>query len=208
MKVTVFGATGKAGSLVVKESVARGWDTTAFVRDAARIDGHAGVTVAQGDARSLDDVSRAVRGRDAVFVCLGMRDITVPSTEFSDGVKTIVRAMKASGVRRILLIASTVALPGPNAGFRGTAGLPEILYNVAAEHIRNYETLRDSGLEWTAMCPATLMEDIPVGHARFAYEALPPGKPEAGYADLARTMVDLLAEPRSMGMRVGLVSVR
>lgn len=208
MRVTVFGASGKAGRLVVQECVEHGWETTAFVRDASKVAARPRLTAVAGDAGSLDDVRGAVRGRDATLCCLGLRDITVPSTDFSDAVKTIVRAMKESGVRRIVLIASTVVLPGPDGGVRGVAGVPDFLHNVVAEHVRNYETLRDSGLDWTVLCPATLVEDIPVGHARTAYEDLPVGAAEAGYLDVARTMVELVTEPKSYGKRVGLISVR
>jgi putative NADH-flavin reductase len=208
MKVTIFGASGKAGRLVVDECAGRGWDTTAFVRDPTKVPARAGLLAVAGDARSLDDVRNALKGRNAAFSCLGLHDITKPSTEFSDAVKTIVRAMEESGVRRFVLIASTVALPGPNGGVRGAAGVPEFLHNVVAEHVRNYETVLRSSLDWTVLCPATLVEDIPVGHARTAYEDLPAGKAEAGYADVARTMVDLVEEPKSIGKRVGLISVR
>lgn len=37
MKIGIIGATGKAGSLILKEAVSRGHEVTAIVRDAAKL---------------------------------------------------------------------------------------------------------------------------------------------------------------------------
>lgn len=37
MKIAVIGATGKAGSLILKEAAARGHEVTAVVRDAGKV---------------------------------------------------------------------------------------------------------------------------------------------------------------------------
>ena len=207
MKVTVFGASGRTGSLVLEAARRYGWDATAFVRDASRFDVSLATSVVGGDARSTAAVSQAVTGRDAVFCCLGMQDITTPATDFSESVKTIVEAMKDDGVRRIVAIAAGGALDDPTGGYR-SKGVPAEYANVAAEHVRNYETLRDSGLDWTLMCPLTLVNDIPTGHARTLYEDLPSGSAETGYQDLAAEMVRLVVDEGSHVKRVGIVSIR
>lgn len=37
LKIGIIGATGKAGSLILKEAVSRGHEVTAIVRDAAKL---------------------------------------------------------------------------------------------------------------------------------------------------------------------------
>ena len=37
MKIGIIGATGKAGSLIVKEAIGRGHEVTAIVRDLAKL---------------------------------------------------------------------------------------------------------------------------------------------------------------------------
>jgi hypothetical protein len=56
------------------------------------------------------------------------------------------------------------------------------------------------------MCAVDLVDDLPEGHARWAYESLPAGGTRTGYADLAATIVALLDEHASFGKRVGIVS--
>jgi putative NADH-flavin reductase len=191
----------------------------ALLRDAARLAASNTLEVSAGDSRDAAAVQAVVgaagagAGRrgpvDAVICTLGMHDITVPATDFSDSVKTIVAAMKRSGVRRLVAIASGGVFEAPGGGYRNQQpDFPAYLKHISAEHVRNYETLRASGLEWTLMCPLTLVEDIPRGAGRFAIEALPSGSAETGYADLAATMCDLVGERASFGRRVGIVSDR
>lgn len=149
-----------------------------------------------------------VEGADAVFCCLGMDDISVPTTDFSNSVRTIIQVMRQARVDRIIAIASAGELAHPDGGYRNKDGLPDWLKHASAEGVRVYEALRDSGLRWTLMCPAFLKEDIPVGRGRFQFEDLPEGGVETGYADLACTMVDLVDKPESFGKRVGIVSFR
>jgi uncharacterized protein len=208
MTVAVFGATGKTGRLILDECLSRGWTCRALVRDTAKLPARAGVSVLPGDARVDDDVARVLAGAEAVLCSLGMSDISVPATDFSDSVKAIIRGMQKKKIRRIVAVASAGVLDHPTGGYRNAQGYPEYLRHVSAEHVRNYETLRDSGLEWTLMCPVFLREDIPAGRGRVAFEDLPPGSEETGYADMARTMVDLLSQSASRGKRVGIVSDR
>lgn len=215
MKVIVFGASGQTGRRVIDECRARGWAVRAWVRDRAKL-GRVDVEIAVGDARDAAAVRAALAGCDAVFCCLGMHDITVPATDFSDSVRALVQGMQAAGVKRIVAIASAGVLDHPAGGLRNQHGLPDWLRNVAAEHTRNLQTLRESSLDWTLMCPLDLKDDIPRGHARMAFDDLPAGSGETGYADLAAAMAALAAgdarlagvATAAIGHRVGIVSDR
>lgn len=209
MQVTIFGATGHAGALVVQECLSRGWQVRAFVRNAAKVPDPAGLTIIEGNTLDAAAVRRAVAGVDVVLGCLGMADITVPATDFSDGVQNIVAAMRAEGVGRFLMIGSANVLPHPAGGLRWEhLTLPDWLRHITAEHVRNYETLRTSGLAWTLMCPTMLVDNLPADHVRYAFEELPAGSTETGYAALAATMVTLVTVPEAAGKRVGIVSDR
>jgi len=208
MKVAMFGATGRTGSRVLRRLLDRGDRVRALARDPSRLASHPALEAVAGDAGDAAAVARTLAGADAVVVCLGMDDITRPGTAFSDAVRGIADAAGATGVRRLVAIASAGALPHHGGGLRGEQGGGGPYANVNAEHARNYRTLAGSGLDWTLMCPVDLVDDIPAGRARWAYEALPAGSSQTGYDDLAATIVALLAEPASYRQRVGIVSVR
>jgi len=68
MKIGVVGATGKAGSFIVKEALNRGHDVTAIVRDASKVD--------ERDVRTLekdifDITAKDIEGLDAVVNAFG-----------------------------------------------------------------------------------------------------------------------------------------
>ena len=204
MVIALFGATGRTGRLVLERLLARGDRVRALARDPGRLAPHPGLVASGGDARDAHAVRRVVEGADAVVCCLGMHDITVPATDFSDSVRGIVEAARAAGVRRIVAIASAGVLADARGGLRSQHGLPAAFANVAAEHARNLRTLEASGLDWTLLCPIDLVE-APAGTARWAYEDLPAGS-HTGYADLADTIVEMLGRRDAHGRRVGVVS--
>jgi uncharacterized protein YbjT (DUF2867 family) len=208
MNIALFGATGRTGRRVLERCLARGDRVRALVSDAGRLAPRPGLETFVGDARDRAAVARAVGGSDAAVCCLGLRDITQPTTEFSDAVRAIVEAARATGVRRIVAIASAGVLPDARGGLRNEHGTPPALLNVAAEHTRNLRTLERSGLDWTLMCPIDLVDDIPAGNARYALDDLPQGSGQTGYDDLAQTIVAMLDDSRTFGRRVGIVSLR
>lgn len=208
MKLALFGASGRTGRRVLALALARGDRVRALVRDPAKLSPHRGLDVILGDARDPGAVAQTVIGADAVVIALGMRDISASSTEFSDSVATIVEAARNAGVRRTVAIASAGVLPDAGGGLRNRHGTAGPYRHVNAEHTRNYETLRDSGLDWTLMCPVDLKDDLAPRHVRWMYEDLPAGSGETGYDDLAATMLALIDEPVSYGKRVGIVSDR
>jgi putative NADH-flavin reductase len=204
MVIALFGATGRTGRLVLERLLAHGDQVRALARDTGKLAARPGLAAFDGDARDVPAVRRVVEGADAVVCCLGMHDITVPATDFSESVRGIVEAAGAAGVRRIVAIASAGVLADARGGLRNQYGLPTVLANVAAEHTRNLRTLEASGLDWTLMCPIDLV-DAPAGTARWAFEDLPAG-PHTGYADLADTIVAMLGRRDAHGRRVGVVS--
>jgi len=215
--VALFGASGRTGRLVLAEAQRRGWPVRALVRDAGRLPAAPGLALVVGDARDSGAIDETLQpgGQPAVraaLCTLGMHDFSVPATDFSDSVRAIVAGLRRAGLKRLVVVASGSALADPRGGYRGEHDTPEVLKHVIAEHLRNHRTLAQAGdewgLAWTLMCPLNLVADIPVGHARRAFEALPEGSGETGMPDLALAICDLLDDPAAIGRRVGIVSDR
>jgi len=140
MVIALFGATGRAGRLVLERLLARGDHVRALARDPGKLVPHPGLAVVEGDARDVPAVRRAVDGADAIVCCLGMQDIAVPATDFSESVRGIVEAARAAGIRRVVAIASAGVLADARGGLRNQHGLPAAFANIAAEHTRNLRT--------------------------------------------------------------------
>jgi putative NADH-flavin reductase len=103
MKVLVFGASGKTGGLVVERALAMGHEVSVLVRDASKFS-VAGVNVIAGDATRHDAVLRAVKGQDAVIDTIGGTTPYKTTQLESTSVRNMIEAMKAEGVRRLIVV--------------------------------------------------------------------------------------------------------
>lgn len=100
MNLTIFGATGTIGRLVVDQALTQGHDVTAFTRDAARVIAeHDRLQVVEGDVTDPAACLPAVKDADAVVVALGAgRKGQVREA----GTRAVVAAMKQAGGRRLV----------------------------------------------------------------------------------------------------------
>ena len=100
MNITVFGATGSIGRLVVEQALAAGHDVTAVTRDAARLTlRHDRLSVVEADPTDPAACVPAVKDADAVVVALGAgRHGGVREA----GTRAVVEAMQEAGVRRLV----------------------------------------------------------------------------------------------------------
>ncbi|MGW4483861.1 NAD(P)-dependent oxidoreductase [Amycolatopsis sp. NPDC004368] len=113
MKITVLGASGRTGTLAVREALARGWHVTAVVRSPSRLHvaSHPRLDVA---VCSLDDptLASALLGRDAIVLALGAPDRR-PTTVNADGARAVLAAVGGTGTRFVAVSAAGLELAPP-----------------------------------------------------------------------------------------------
>src|SRR3977135_2391478 len=98
MTILVTGATGAVGRQVIEQLVKRGADVRALVRDPAKADLPAGVTVVQGDLLDGDSLRGAFSGVSTLFLLNA-----VASDEFTQALIALNLAREA-GVERIVYL--------------------------------------------------------------------------------------------------------
>ncbi|XP_054165025.1 flavin reductase (NADPH)-like [Oppia nitens] len=192
-KVCIFGATGNTGLCTVKAAIDKGYEVTAFVRDANKLDPNVKPqTVIVGNVTNSSDVDRAVRGQDAIVIVLGTGSDLSPTTVLSDGTRTILSSVKANNIQpRIVCCLSSFMFWERNK-------IPERVLNVHSDHERQLQLLKESDSQWIVACPP----HIDSGPARGNYTLKtdgPVGREISKY-DLAQILVDLLADD---GNRIG-----
>ncbi|MEM8564185.1 MAG: NAD(P)H-binding protein, partial [Pseudomonadota bacterium] len=70
--IAMLGATGLAGSYILNQALAQGYDVRVLARTPSKLDRYAGrVTVVQGDARDSDTIAQLMQGADVVVSALG-----------------------------------------------------------------------------------------------------------------------------------------
>ena len=192
MKIALFGATGKTGTLVLNNLLAKSHTVTALVRTPAKITiTSPKLKLVKGDTLVLADVERAIEGCDAVISVLGLPSLK-PSTILTSSVGNIATAMKNKGVKRIISMGSAgilnemSGLPGMIIGF--------ILRNVLEDHRGAYKVLHDSPLEWTVVRPLSLTDGVSTGRYRITETGLPKNGRSISRADVADFIVKTLEQ--------------
>jgi uncharacterized protein YbjT (DUF2867 family) len=157
MNVTVFGASGGIGRLVVQQALAAGDDVRAHVRAASKLDiEHPGLTVVTSGLDDATAVEEAVAGADFVVSALGpplglgRRQTDLPLTA---GTRTILAAMGDQGVNRYAGMATpSVKDPRdvPSAQGRLVHFLGRTMFPAAyRELVAMSRVVMDSDLDWT-----------------------------------------------------------
>jgi putative NADH-flavin reductase len=209
MKVTVFGATGGTGKHVVEQALAAGHEVTAVARNVSEVEQQDGLTVLQGDVLDFASVEQAVAGSDAVVSVLGVADRRKPTKLFSEGVGNMVRAMKASGTKRIIALSADGVEPNPavNIGQRLVIALAvaRILKHLYGDMLEMEHVLADSETDWTVVRPPRLSDKEHTG--TYQLSTGEPG-PSSGIsrADLADYIVTHLADEKSYQKLVWITS--
>jgi putative NADH-flavin reductase len=195
MRVTLFGATGRTGRVLISVLRERGHAVRAVCRrEGALASELPGLEVVVADLSSPESLARAIEGSDAVICAFG--PTSAKEAPFCAALtRHIVEAMGRLGVRRLLCI--TGAMVGDYAGrsvfFQGMADLFRRQAPAqAADRAEQERLVRESGLEWTVVKPPRLTEAAPRGKVR-AGESEPVGMlSRLPRADLARFLADQL----------------
>jgi putative NADH-flavin reductase len=194
MHVAVLGASGKGGSEIVKELVARGHTVAGISRHPENIPQLDGVTAKAGDASKPEDLAPLIEGVDAVISALHF-DVTAD---------ILLGAVKAAGVNRLLVMGGAASLKGAD-GVRlyDSPGFPEEIKPYVIGGIHFLDALRqEMDIDWTFFSPAMQIfegERKGPGSFRLGGDELvtdAEGNSRISYADYAIAMVDELEQHR------------
>ncbi|WP_049572561.1 NAD(P)-dependent oxidoreductase [Nonomuraea sp. SBT364] len=212
MRLTIFGATGGTGRALVERALAAGHQVVAAVRTPARLAiGHPALEVAHADVFSPRSLEPLVAGSDAVLSALGPNGRKDTSRVCSAGIASILTAMDAAGVRRVVAVSAQPVLrtgAGETPLFR-TVALPVVraVFRTVYEDLeRMEEALTASTADWTVLRPPMLTGKPATGRYRSAVDANVPGTMTRG--DLAGAMLGVLPDPFTVRRAIGVAGPR
>lgn len=154
MQITVFGASGRVGRLVVELALDEGISVVAFVHSKNPFVDDKRLTVVKGDISDPEAVKNALKGSQAAISTLGSWG-TKDKNVLSEGMRTIIPAMEAVKINRLITVTGSGAIwSGDNPSFIDKSshlllGLvaPKILRD-GEDHLRQLDA---SGLDWTSI---------------------------------------------------------
>ncbi|MBM7326395.1 NAD(P)-dependent oxidoreductase [Agrobacterium pusense] len=196
-KIALIGASGNAGSRILKELSDRGHHVTAIARSPEKIAALPNVVAKKGDVFDQAGLSKLLAGHDAV----------ISSVHFtaSDPV-TLIEAVRASGVPRYLVVGGAGSLeiaPGQRV-----VDLPDFPAAYKAEATKGAEFLdllkQEKQLDWTFLSPSA--EFVPgerTGKFRIGKDNLLSNEDGSriSFEDYAIALVDEIEKPQHSRQR-------
>ena len=192
MRVAVLGASGRAGSEIVKELAARGHEVLAVARRAGAVPSGIGITAQAGDASDPAALASLIAGNDAVISAL----------HFDIPAETLLAAVRQAGVPRLLVTGGAASLEvAPGKRLIDQPDFPPEWKTPAMGGIVFLDTLRnEKEIDWTFFSPAAVIFEGPrLGHYRAGGDQLvtdDAGESRISFADYAIAMADELEQHR------------
>lgn len=173
MKITVFGATGDAGKMVVQKALEKGYFVTAYVRNASKISiSHPNLNVVTGKLAEPDTIDHAVKNADCVISLLGPTSKT-RGLVIAEATKCIVRSMERHGVNR-LIATSTPCFSAAEDRFQFSFALGVLYMKYFLPD--SFNNMRETGklisvsnLDWTLVRLALLSEKPATGNMQAGF---------------------------------------
>ena len=207
MNIIVFGATGMVGKQLVQQALFKGHQVKAFGRNVYTTDflNNEHLQLVQGALFDEGEVYKAINGCDAVLSALGGGFDGNDKTR-SLGMKNIINQMKKSGVKRIIGIGGMGVLNADeNSLLIDGDDYPPEYIPVGKEHQKAFELLKESGLDWTFVCPPDIINEGPTGKYITAADYAPsPNNYKINAGDLAMFMLNELEKNEYIKHRVGI----
>lgn len=189
MKVALIGATGRGGSCILDELVARGHQVTAIARKVDAVAARDGVVAQAGDVADGTGLTALLRGHDAAITAVQFRPTDMTG---------LLASFKASGVPRLLVMGGAGSLEtADGAKLIDSPHFPPEYAPEARAAIAFLDVLKaEPELDWSFLSPAALIEagartgTFRVGGDRLLTDA--DGNSRISFADYAIAMVDEL----------------
>lgn len=200
MKVTVFGATGKIGRLVVADLLAGGHDVTAYVRNPAKLENRdPRLAIVTGELTDAQRIRESVRGAAAVISALGPSlNRGAKGTPVTDGTGNIVAAMQAEHISRYVGLATPSVADERDEPTWKAKILPRVaglLFPNALEEITGMtKAVTQSGLDWTIVRITSPNDKKPKGTVRAGFLGRDKVGSAVSRADIAAFLVAQLAD--------------
>lgn len=202
MNVVLYGASGNAGTRILKELQSRGHDVTAVVRNPAKLPSD--VKSVRDDLSSADRIAEIITGADAVVSAY------MPPPENTDELvavtQRLIEAVRKEGNPRLIVVGGAASLEvAPGVSLLASGHLPEEWVPIATSHAKALDLLKSSDIQWTYFSPAGFFEPGErTGKFRLGKDALiadASGKSRISFEDYAVALVDELEHPAHVRAR-------
>ncbi|MGA3156859.1 MAG: NAD(P)-dependent oxidoreductase [Steroidobacteraceae bacterium] len=197
MRVALIGASGAAGSRILRELVRRGHTVLALARHPEKVEQLTGVEARAADTNDPVGLTRLLKGVDAVVSSVKFKDF--------DGT-TLINAVRAADVKRYIVVGGAGSLEiSPGLLEMNSPKFPAHVKPEAEKGAHYLDQLRASDLDWTFLSPSRFFNPGErTGKFRLGTDQLltdATGKSAISLEDYAIALVDELEQSRHVRAR-------
>lgn len=198
MKVVIFGANGKTGTLLTEQALAKGHQVTAYVRrEGALVQQHPNLKIVTGKLNETNKLKETIKGADVCISALGGSSLFKHSFEIVAGIDLITNLMEKEGVKRFIYLSSMGA--GESRYVMRTFirfFIADIMLRVPlADHSTNEQRIAKSELQWTVVRPAGLTNGPKTGRLKHGNTIkVLKGNPQISRANVASFIIEQLSD--------------
>lgn len=201
MKLFILGATGGIGQHLLQIGLARDHQVTAYVRSPQKIGStHPRLKVVEGDVFNAEQMAHAMTGHDVALSSFGPLTV-LSSTLRREFGRTLVAAMRKSGVRRAQVVSAAFLFP--DIGFFGNLLKATLFRQMAPDMAEMEAEVSQNDLDWTIVRPPRLTN----GPAKHSYRIVDGNLPKGGFvisrADVAHFMIGEAENPTHLKQIIG-----
>ncbi|MBV6715701.1 NAD(P)-dependent oxidoreductase [Paenibacillus chitinolyticus] len=209
MKIAIIGASGKAGSRILKEAQDRGHEVTAIVRDAAKVSAE-GAALLEKDL--FDLTASDLKAFDIVVNAFG----AAPGQEHLhvDAGNVLIEALKGAPETKLIVVGGAGSLfvdEAKTTRVLETPDFPSAYFATASNQGKNLEILQNTkGIKWTFVSPSAIFAlGKRTGQYRTGKDNLlvnSKGESYVSYEDYAAAVLDEIEQPKHENERFTVVS--
>lgn len=198
MKIVIFGASGKTGTLMVNQALELGHQVTAYIRRENSVEKeHPNLKIIVGNLNDTEKLKEAISGADACLSTLGGASLTKHATEIRSGIDKIISLMEQERVNRFIYLSSVgvgesrlyIAQPVRFFVCDLFLRVPFIDHNI------NEQRITRSKLQYTLVRPGGLTDGQKTGNLKHGSEkTILKGSPKISRANVAAFMLEQLAD--------------
>ncbi|MGC5902822.1 NAD(P)-dependent oxidoreductase [Providencia stuartii] len=161
MKISIIGATGFVGKVLVNEALFRQHQVTAISRHSNQLQQHAHLVTASGDITDIAWLTARLKGQDIVISAFngGWQNPNLYQDTVT-GNQAILQAVKQSGVKRFIVVGGAGSLEiAPGVELIDSPDFPAEI-KPGAQAVREFkQQLQNTPeLDWTFVSPAAVLE--------------------------------------------------
>jgi putative NADH-flavin reductase len=197
VKIAIIGATGLVGTKILSESLDRGHEVTAIVRNPETLPMHPKLRAAKGDATEPAKLASLVAGHDVVISAFNPG-----KDERGTGARSIIDAVKRAEVERLLVVGGAGSLEvAPGKRLVDQPDFPAQWKDGALRTADFLDQLRgETNLDWTFVSPAAMLAPGErTGHYRVGGDQFmtdSDGESRISLEDYAVAMLDEAERPQ------------